>query len=99
MDSIPKNWKETILKMMEKGASKQEVKAELGISNKLFTRFMDEEPEFGETIKKGGAIFESLVGAGGPSQSPKPQIQRHPLVHEHEEPLRVERQTRTQFRS
>jgi len=38
---------------MADGASQAEITAGLEISNDLFYRFMKEEPEFSETIKKG----------------------------------------------
>lgn len=56
---LPKNWKGLVLKEMEAGASKQEVKILLHISNDLFERFMKETPEFSETILYGVDLAEA----------------------------------------
>jgi len=50
---LRKDWKAFIVKEMADGASQAEITAGLEISNDLFYRFMKEEPEFSETIKKG----------------------------------------------
>ena len=50
---LPKNWKRLVLKEMEVGASKQEIKVLFHISNDLFDRFMKEDKEFSETILYG----------------------------------------------
>jgi|SRR3989344_3621831 len=56
---LPKNWKNLVLKEMEVGASKQEVKVLLRISNDLFDRLMKEETEFSETVSCGVALAEA----------------------------------------
>ncbi|MEK7603870.1 MAG: hypothetical protein AAB461_01990 [Patescibacteria group bacterium] len=56
---LPKNWKDLILKEMEAGASKQEVKVLLHISNDLFERFMKESKEFSETVYYGVELAEA----------------------------------------
>lgn len=56
---LPKNWKSLVLKEMEAGASKQEVKVLLRISNDLFERFMKESKEFSETILYGVDLAEA----------------------------------------
>lgn len=53
LTDLPKGWEKTIEKMMSEGAGRDEVTAELGISNDLFTRFFKEEKEFSEAIKRG----------------------------------------------
>lgn len=49
---LPSNWKTIIEDNMKQGASKQEIKAKLFISNDLFARLMREDKEFSETIKE-----------------------------------------------
>lgn len=56
---LPKNWRATIFNEMSVGASKQEIKASLGISNDLFERLSKEDVEFSETIKRGIALSEA----------------------------------------
>ncbi len=56
---LPKNWKSLVFKEMETGASKQEVKVLLRISNDLFERFMKENKEFSETISYGVELSEA----------------------------------------
>jgi len=53
LTKLRKDWKTFIVKEMADGASQAEITAGLEISNDLFYRFMKEEPEFSETIKKG----------------------------------------------
>lgn len=51
--NLRKDWKEYVLNEMAEGASLVEIKGVLGISNDLHTRWIKEEPEYSETIKKG----------------------------------------------
>lgn len=53
MSSLPEGWYDYILEEMSQGASLQEIKAHFDISNTLHERWMDEEPEYKETIKRG----------------------------------------------
>jgi len=56
LTDLREDWKAFILKEMAEGASQAEITAGLEISNDLFYRFMKEEKEFSETIKKGLAL-------------------------------------------
>lgn len=53
-----KNWQAYIVDQMAQGASKQEIKAELRVSNTLHTRLMEEEGEYAELIKLGEQYSE-----------------------------------------
>lgn len=58
LDILPEGWKTSILKMYEVGASDAEVKGWLltqcgSFSNDLWTRFMEEEEDFSEAVKRG----------------------------------------------
>lgn len=53
ISSLPEGWYDYILEEMNQGASLQEIKAHFDISNTLHERWMDEEPEYKETIKRG----------------------------------------------
>jgi len=50
---LPRSWKRKVLKLYQDGASDAEIKAILKVSNDLFARWMVDEAEFSETIKKG----------------------------------------------
>lgn len=70
LGGLPEGWKEALLAMYREGASDVEVRAELGISNDLFYRWLNDEPEFSETIKKGRELSEawwSKLGRQGAS--------------------------------
>ena len=56
---LPKNWNDLIFKEMEVGASKQEIKVLLHISNDLFERFMKEDKEFSEAVSYGVELAEA----------------------------------------
>lgn len=59
LSRLPEGWKERVTELYKEGASDVEVRAELGLSNDLFYRWLDEEPEFSETIKSGRDISEA----------------------------------------
>ncbi|KKT87193.1 MAG: hypothetical protein A3J46_00260 [Candidatus Yanofskybacteria bacterium RIFCSPHIGHO2_02_FULL_41_11] len=56
---LPKNWKGLISREMREGASKQEIKIMLGLSNDLFERLMKEDKEFSETMSYGVELSEA----------------------------------------
>lgn len=56
---LPGGWQDTIMSLMEEGASKVEVKANLRISNDLFDRLIKEEPLFSETVKRGEQLSQA----------------------------------------
>lgn len=53
LTELENGWHDNVLKEMSEGASLDEIKAILGISNDLHTRWMRDEPEYSETIKRG----------------------------------------------
>jgi len=55
---LPKDWKKIVLANMKVGASKQEIKLELAVSNDLFERLCKEDKEFSDTIKRGVDLAE-----------------------------------------
>jgi len=59
LDSLDSSWQDTIIGMMTNGQSKQEVKAVLNICNALHTRWMKDEPEYAETIKRGEELSQA----------------------------------------
>ena len=48
-----------MLNLMQEGASKVEIKAELRLYNDLFERLIQEEPEFSDTIKRGEQLSQA----------------------------------------
>lgn len=61
---LPDGWQDTILDLFKSGASLVEIKAEIyrqrgSFSNDLFERWIEEEPEFSETIKVGKLLSEA----------------------------------------
>lgn len=53
LTDLPTKWYDTVLIEMSEGASLEEIKSQLSISNDLHTRLMRDEPQYSETIKKG----------------------------------------------
>jgi len=49
---LDKDWAKSILKLAEEGASDVELRLKLDISDDLWYRWIEEEPEFSRTIKK-----------------------------------------------
>lgn len=71
MDKVPivdmgyTSWQQLISKEMGEGASRQEIKALLNMSNDLFARFLEDEPLFAEAIKRGDELAEAWwIGEG-----------------------------------
>lgn len=61
---LPNDWKRQVLSMYGEGASDVEVKAWIyqvrgSLSNDLWERWIEEEPEFSETIKTGKVLSEA----------------------------------------
>lgn len=64
LEGLPPNWWDAILGMYSHGASDKEVKALIyhwlgKFSNDLWNRWMEEEEEFSETIKRGRMLSEA----------------------------------------
>lgn len=64
LDSLPEDWKETLLQLYKEGGSDEEAKAIIwemrgSFSNNLWDRWMEEEPEFWETIKSGRVFSQA----------------------------------------
>jgi hypothetical protein len=64
IDKLPNGWKDAIIDLYRQGASDVEIKALIcdwrgSISNDLWERWMKEEPEFSETIKRGKLFSEA----------------------------------------
>jgi hypothetical protein len=57
-ETLPENWEEMIISEMKEGAALQEIKAMFNISEDLFYRWMEEEPDFSEAIKRGIKLAE-----------------------------------------
>lgn len=70
LSSLPENWHEEVLELYSEGAADVEIKALIyewrnNFSNNLWDRWMKEEPEFWETIKRGRMISESWWNKSG----------------------------------
>jgi len=64
IDSLPKEWYIEVIELYRKGGSDAEVKAMIyewrgTFSNDLWDRWMNQVPEFSETIKKGRILSEA----------------------------------------
>jgi len=70
LSSLPDNWHEEVLELYSEGAADVEIKALIyqwrnNFSNNLWDRWMEEEQEFWETIKKGRMLSESWWNKSG----------------------------------
>ena|SRR5690554_4644862 len=70
LDVLPEGWHMQVLSLYNEGASDVEIKAyiynEIGtFSNNLWERWMEEEAEFWETIKKGRLLSEAWWSGTG----------------------------------
>ncbi len=52
-EKFPDGWQEHIINEMSQGASRAEIYAWLNIDKEVFTRLIEEDQEFSETIKSG----------------------------------------------
>ena len=64
LSSLPENWAQEILSLYAEGGSDAEARAMIyrwrdSFSNNLWDRWMEEEPEFWGTIKKGRQLSEA----------------------------------------
>lgn len=61
LDDLPKDWKAKMIELAGEGASDVELKVTAlgGISNDLWYRLIDEEPEFSETVKQCTLLCET----------------------------------------
>lgn len=70
LSSLPENWHEEVLELYSEGAADVEIKALIygwrnNFSNNLWDRWMKEESEFWETIKRGRMLSESWWNKSG----------------------------------
>lgn len=65
IDKQGKDWRELILEPMREGASLEEIKAILDVSEDLHMRWMSEEKEYSETIKRGITLSKQWWEASG----------------------------------
>ena len=59
LDVLPADWEENVLDMYKEGCADVEIMAYLSISRDLFYRWLDEEPQFSDAIKRGRTLSES----------------------------------------
>lgn len=57
---LPKDWKDQIMALGAEGGSDVEMRALFRISNDLWYRWLEEEPEFSETIKEARLLCEAF---------------------------------------
>jgi len=69
-------WQQTMIDLAKDGASELEVRTTLGISNDLWYRWIEDEPEFSQTVKTCKALCEMWwerhgrkMAAGAPGNS------------------------------
>lgn len=72
LDSLPEDWYAKVLKLYKEGASDVEVKSLIyewrgSFSNDLWDRWIEDEPEFSETIKVGRMLAETWWHKNGRS--------------------------------
>lgn len=70
LSSLPDGWYNEVLELYSEGASDVEIKALIynwrdSFSNDLWDRWLREEPQFSETIKKGRLLSESWWSKSG----------------------------------
>lgn len=58
LSELPDDWKEQVLALGAEGGSDVEMRVLLRISTDLWYRWLDEEPEFSETIKEARELCE-----------------------------------------
>ena len=59
LDVLPADWEQSVLDMYKEGCADVEIMAYLSISRDLFYRWLDEEPQFSDAIKRGRTLSES----------------------------------------
>ena len=52
LSDLPEGWKDKLVALGREGASDVEMRVELGISQRLWQRLIEEEPEFCITVKR-----------------------------------------------
>lgn len=60
LSELPKDWKEQIMALGEEGGSDVEMRVLLRISHDLWYRWLEEEPEFSQTIKEARELCEAF---------------------------------------
>lgn len=78
-ETLPEGWKIETIDLYIEGASDVEIKALIynwvgSFSNNLWDRWMKEEPEFWETIKKGRALSEAWWAKQGRTELENPKF-------------------------
>ena len=65
LTELPEDWKDQIIALGERGGSDVETRAMLRISKDLWYRWLEEEPEFSETVKEARDLCEAWWVAHG----------------------------------